>query len=72
MPTSGFDWAPITVNDKQQACQRKTRAAARDAYHPPKLKIFGPVGALTQSGTAGMAEMGMDMGMGMGADMHRA
>jgi len=64
------------VNDKQQAWQRKTRADARDTYLPPKLKTFGPVGALTQGGSAGMAEMGMDMGMamdmGMGADMDRA
>jgi hypothetical protein len=39
------------VNDKRQAWQRNTRADARDAYLPPKLKVFGPVGALTQSGT---------------------
>jgi len=64
------------VNDKQQAWQRKTRADARDAYLPPKLKIFGPVGALTQGGTVGPAEMGMGIGMGMdmgmGGDMQRA
>jgi hypothetical protein len=59
------------VNDKQQAWQRKARSDARDAYLPPKLKTFGPVGALTQGGSGDMAEMGMDMGMdmGMGADM---
>ena len=62
------------MNDKQQAWQRNTRADARDAYLPPKLKIFGPVGALTQGGSVGPAEMGMGvgMGMGMGADMQRA
>jgi len=47
------------VNDERQAWRRKTRATARDAYAPPKLKVFGPVGALTQSGTGAMAENSM-------------
>ena len=44
------------MNDEWQTLQRKTRATAREAYLPPKLKVFGPVGALTQSGTGVMVE----------------
>lgn len=29
---------------------------ARRNYAPPSLKVFGPIGALTQAGTSGMAE----------------
>ena len=29
---------------------------ARREYAPPSLTVFGPIGALTQAGTAGMAE----------------
>lgn len=32
-------------------------AGRRAAYAAPKLKEFGPVGALTQSGTTGSSEM---------------
>ena len=31
-------------------------AAPRVAYTAPRLKVFGPVGALTQSGSTGMME----------------
>ncbi len=31
-------------------------------YKPPKIKVFGPVGALTQGGSGMMSEV-MDMGM---------
>ncbi len=48
------------------------RANARDAYLPPKLTFFGPVGALTQSGSGDTVEMGMMMGMmGMSGEMRR-
>jgi len=42
--------------------QRDARPAdRRDPYTPPKLKEFGPVGALTQGGTTGPNEnSGMD------------
>jgi hypothetical protein len=32
-------------------------AGRRDTYVAPKLKVFGPVGALTQSGTGVPTEM---------------
>ena len=41
---------------------RKELGDEREAYFPPKLKVFGPVGALTQSGTGAVAERNM-MGM---------
>jgi hypothetical protein len=44
-------------NIQQMTKQSNEQAAARDVYVPPKLKEFGPVGALTQSGTAGASEM---------------
>jgi len=34
------------------------RAAVRKPYSPPRLKEFGPVGALTQAGTGAMSEGG--------------
>jgi len=30
-------------------------------YSPPQLKVFGPVGALTQAGSGTMSEKGMSM-----------
>lgn len=51
------------VNINKIAEQRNARpAGSRDAYTPPKLKEFGPVGALTQGGSAGGKEQAtMDM-----------
>jgi len=50
------------VEDKDQALkQPKARTTAREAYEPPKLVVFGPVGALTQGGMSGDLEMGMGM-----------
>ncbi len=37
--------------------QRKAQPAGREVYKRPKLKTFGPVGALTQSGTGMSVEM---------------
>ena len=34
----------------------KALGVEREAYSPPKLKVFGPVGALTQSGTGANPE----------------
>jgi len=41
---------------KQISGQRKAAKAACDNYATPKLKEFGPVGALTQAGTTGASE----------------
>jgi len=42
---------------KQLANKRVPQPAARrNAYASPKLKVFGPVGALTQGGSIGMME----------------
>jgi hypothetical protein len=59
------------VDIKQKAEQKNPRPASRAAYSTPKLKVFGAVGALTQSGTNGTGEMGMAMAMGMGAGSRR-
>jgi len=47
---------------KKIAEQRNARPAGRrEAYTPPELKEFGPVGALTQSGsTGGKEKVAMD------------
>ena len=46
------------VDIKKIAEQREAQSTGRrDAYTPPKLKEFGPVGALTQSGSTGGSEM---------------
>ena len=37
--------------------------AIREVYATPKLKVFGPVGALTQAGTSGQVEPVMGMSM---------
>jgi len=39
-----------------------SRSGHRNPYETPKLKVFGPVGVLTQSGTQGSGESG-NMGM---------
>ena len=45
------------VDIKKIAEQRDERPAGpRDAYTPPELKEFGPVGALTQGGSIGQME----------------
>lgn len=36
----------------------ETEVRAREPYSTPKLREFGPVGTLTQAGTAGLAEAG--------------
>jgi len=55
-------WAIIVVDIKKIAEQRNARPAGRrEAYTPPELKEFGPVGALTQSGsTGGKEKVAMD------------
>jgi hypothetical protein len=67
----------LIVDINQKAEHRNSRPAERGAYSTPKLKVFGPVGRLTQAGSGNRAErvmdmgMGIGMGMGMGADMRR-
>ena len=55
---------------KKNSERNEKLSAARKPYTQPKLKEFGQVGALTQAGTNGMAEMFGMMGeiMGMMAD----
>ena len=38
--------------------ERKEESDKRGVYVVPKLKVFGPVGELTQGGTQGSAEAG--------------
>jgi len=45
--------------DKQRKVGQKR--APREVYVSPKLKVFGPVGALTQAGTGMANETAMDM-----------
>jgi hypothetical protein len=39
------------MNSRQKDMVCKERSANRDAYIAPKLKVFGPVGSLTQAGS---------------------
>jgi hypothetical protein len=57
---SGADGAIIVVDIKKISEQRDARPADRgEAYTPPKLRVFGPVGALTQAGGTGSMEGSM-------------
>jgi len=48
----------VVAEIKKFAKQRVMRTAGgRSTYATPKLKVFGPVGALTQSGSIGGSEM---------------
>ncbi len=38
--------------------ERQQRSGNRGVYVAPRLKVFGLVGALTQSGTTGQVEVG--------------
>ena len=49
-------------DNKESNQQRKEQASGRNAYTTPNLKEFGPVGALTQSGTGTNPENAQDMG----------
>jgi hypothetical protein len=51
------------VDIKQKTEQQNPQLTGRAAYSAPKLKVFGPVGTLTQAGTGTRAEGGMGMGM---------
>jgi hypothetical protein len=44
------------ANIKEKSQQSYGRSADREAYVPPKLKEFGPVGNLTQAGSGTTAE----------------
>ena len=66
------------MSDVEQAVkQRKAQLLERDAYARPELKVFGPVGVLTQAGSGNPGEMGggmppmMGMAMGMAMEAMR-
>jgi hypothetical protein len=44
------------VDFEQKDKGRKEHSAIRGAYVAPKLKVFGPVGSLTQAGSMGGPE----------------
>ena len=44
------------MNSNQKDTDREIRSADLTAYSSPKLKVFGPVGVLTQAGSMGSAE----------------
>ena len=46
----------VMTKIKLAALQQELQSAGREKYAPPRLKDFGSVGALTQSGTAGKLE----------------
>ena len=51
-------WAIIVKNIKQLADRSGgMRTAGRAPYVTPRLKVFGPVAALTQAGTGSMSEV---------------
>jgi hypothetical protein len=53
----GLTWALIMVKIKQIPEQQDHRTVSgREPYLAPILKVFGPVGALTQGGSPGMME----------------
>jgi len=53
--------ANFVVDTKQKAKLPNAQPGGHDAYETPKLKVYGPVGALTQGGSLGNVEMGMSM-----------
>jgi hypothetical protein len=53
----GSNRAIIVVDIKQIAEQQDAQQTTRrDAYTAPRLKVFGPVGVLTQGGSMGLME----------------
>ena len=52
--------ADIKQIAEQQDAQQATR---REDYESPRLKVFGPVGALTQGGSIGQMEGSGPQGM---------
>jgi len=52
----------VMTKIKLAALEQELQSAGREKYAPPRLKDFGSVGALTQSGTAGVAENNPPMG----------
>ena len=58
------------MSKQQIAGTKDIRSDDREEYTRPTLKEFGQVGALTQAGTAGAQEMGMEKpGMMGGGDL---
>jgi hypothetical protein len=53
---------PVNANPRASIAARNSNdlPSGRRSYAPPQLKVFGPVGALTQAGTGNASEsMGM-------------
>ena len=46
------------MNKRREDKERKEESDKRGVYVVPKLKVFGPVGELTQGGSAGANEAG--------------
>jgi hypothetical protein len=54
-------WAEIVVDNNQLPDRHeKKHAGQRSTYTAPRLKVFGPVGALTQAGTGFNSEVMMN------------
>jgi len=49
----------IHVDIDRKASKQDEKPAKGRAYSSPKLRVFGPVGSLTQAGTGNAAEMAM-------------
>ena len=56
---------------KQKPDKRYAHPDNREAYEPPKLKVFGPVGVLTQAGSGAASET-MSNGMSSMSPNQRA
>ncbi len=52
------NWASGVAKIEHKNENSVERSVDRKKYAPPKLREFGPVGALTQAGTAGKDEKG--------------
>jgi len=46
------------MHKRREDKERKDQSGNRGVYIAPRLKVFGPVGTLTQSGTTGAVEIG--------------
>ena len=60
---SGTSKLRIPMKIKHKTETRGVQAAFRDVYAPPTLKVFGLVGALTQSGSNANIEVTAGGGM---------
>ena len=56
---ASLDQVPSGVNSQYKPDHRHEQPPGRRAYTPPTLQVFGPVGALTQSGSGMGGEFNM-------------